>query len=188
MMVRDNAKLRPGGRRAVSIMVLAALLLGPVFASRLAATEVRSGVAVRAAFGPDCEQLLIGDIKRARKELLVAIFTLTRKNITEALANAVKRGVTVRLKYDAKCYEWQGMRQAIGYLQHRGVECTPIKFSGEYGKMHHKFAVIDRKWVLTGSFNFTTAATTSNYENLVRIESAPIAEAFAAEFGTIVSR
>jgi len=168
--------------------VLAALLLGPLSASRLAATEVRDGVAVRTAFGQDCEQLLIGDIKRARKELLVAIYTVTRKNITEALANAVKRGVTVKLKYDAKSCEWQGMRQAIGYMQHRGVECTSITFPGKYGKMHHKFAVIDRKWVLTGSFNFTTAATTSNYENLVRIESAPIAQAFAAEFDAIVSR
>jgi len=42
--------------------------------------------------------------------------------------------------------------------------------------------------VLTGSYNYTTAATTANYENMVLIESPEIAEQFAREFEKIKSR
>ena len=33
--------------------------------------------------------------------------------------------------------------------------------------MHHKFAVIDKRVVLTGSFNWTRSASGRNYENIM---------------------
>lgn len=139
----------------------------------------------KAVFGPECEELLIKEINRAETEILVAIYSITRRNITSALVSATKRGVTVRVKYDAKSYEWKGMTVAIGYLKKRDVQCTPVQMTGKYAKMHHKFMIIDRKRVLTGSYNYTSAGSTENYENLVLIESAQIAKAFAAEFERI---
>ena len=60
--------------------------------------------------------------------------------------------------------------------------------SGKYAKMHNKFTVIDGKRVLTGSYNYTTSASTWSYENLVLLDSAEIADAFAAEFKKIISK
>ncbi len=49
--------------------------------------------------------------------------------------------------------------------------------------MHQKFAVIDRKVVLTGSYNWTASAENFNDENLLLFRDAgPLAEEFRKEF------
>jgi phosphatidylserine/phosphatidylglycerophosphate/cardiolipin synthase-like enzyme len=137
---------------------------------------------VTTAFGPDCETLLIREIDRAKRDVRVAIFTFTRRRVSRALADAAERGVTVRVKYDAANARWRGMKAVVGYLRGRGIDCTAVGTADKEAKMHHKFAVIDGVRVLTGSYNFTTAATRHNDENLVLIESAAAANAFLAEF------
>jgi len=51
--------------------------------------------------------------------------------------------------------------------------------------MHHKFAVIDGKVLLTGSFNWTASAEHLNYENLLVFHSKEIADIFEKEFNRI---
>ena len=48
--------------------------------------------------------------------------------------------------------------------------------------MHHKFMVVDNKTVLTGSYNYTTYASTLNNENLIVISSKDTAESFLKEW------
>jgi phosphatidylserine/phosphatidylglycerophosphate/cardiolipin synthase-like enzyme len=49
--------------------------------------------------------------------------------------------------------------------------------------MHQKFAVIDRKIVFTGSYNWTYAADHSNDENLLLFRDAsPLAEEYRKAF------
>ena len=48
-------------------------------------------------------------------------------------------------------------------------------------KLHHKFAVIDNKTVITGSFNWSPAAAHTNDETLLVIESAKLAAHFTRE-------
>ena len=59
------------------------------------------------------------------------------------------------------------------------------------GLMHHKFVVIDRRLVLTGSANFTSTGihgdagaprTRGNINHLLRFDSPELAAVFAAEF------
>jgi phosphatidylserine/phosphatidylglycerophosphate/cardiolipin synthase-like enzyme len=117
------------------------------------------------------------------------VYSMTRMNIVRVLGDAARRGVTVHVKYDdASAREWEPMSKAVQQMKKKGVTCTAIKMPAEYGRMHHKFIVIDGKRVLTGSYNFTTAATVANYENLVLIASEPIAQAFGQEFDRITSK
>jgi len=140
---------------------------------------------VKTAFGKDCETMLIKETSTAKEEILVAIYSLTRRNINSALVRAVKRGVKVTLKYDLGQSDLDAMKEAVDYLKTHGVECIPVKMSDERATMHHKFMVIDRKRVLTGSYNYTSPASTINYENLVVIDSAETATAFVKEFERI---
>ena len=48
--------------------------------------------------------------------------------------------------------------------------------------MHHKFVIIDRSTVWTGSMNFTVNGAYRNDNNLVRVQSVNIARDFAREF------
>ena len=47
--------------------------------------------------------------------------------------------------------------------------------------MHHKFAVIDRKTVITGSFNWSPSAAHQNDEVLLPIRSAQVPAHFSRE-------
>ena len=48
-------------------------------------------------------------------------------------------------------------------------------------KLKHKFAVIDHKTVITGSFNWSPAAAHTNDETLLVIDSATLAAHFSRE-------
>jgi phosphatidylserine/phosphatidylglycerophosphate/cardiolipin synthase-like enzyme len=51
------------------------------------------------------------------------------------------------------------------------------------GIMHQKFAVIDRRVVFTGSYNWTVAAERYNHENLLYFRDAgPLADEYRREF------
>ena len=56
---------------------------------------------------------------------------------------------------------------------------TPRLARGD--KLHHKFAVIDNKTVITGSFNWSPSATHTNDETLLVIESPQVAAHFTQE-------
>ncbi len=58
----------------------------------------------------------------------------------------------------------------------------------EFAGMHHKFTVIDAERVLTGSFNYSSVGARNNYENIVLITSARIAESFNAEYAAVCNR
>ena len=49
------------------------------------------------------------------------------------------------------------------------------------GLMHHKFAVIDNKTVITGSFNWSPSAAHTNDETLLVINSPQLAQHFTRE-------
>ncbi|GAJ21443.1 unnamed protein product, partial [marine sediment metagenome] len=48
--------------------------------------------------------------------------------------------------------------------------------------MHHKFAIIDNRLLLTGSYNWTFSAYNRNDENLMIIDDPEIIEIFQNQF------
>lgn len=156
--------------------------------SRLSTVGATTGdvVAVRAFFGAGCEKALVDAVDGAEDEVLVAIYSFTRRSISGALARAARRSVKVVVRYDARSAdEGRDMPEAIAFLKRSKVRCEPVDFGESRARMHHKFMVVDRKVVLTGSYNYTTAATEQNRENVVVIESTSLAAAYAAEFADL---
>lgn len=74
------------------------------------------------------------------------------------------------------------------WLRDRGVNVQSYP-SGATKQFHHKYAVIDAvrtnsdPQVITGSFNWTSSAETSNDENMLIIHDAKIANLYRQEFG-----
>lgn len=167
--------------------ILAAGVVSTLAVGALADRETPAPAGVRAAFGPGCEDAVLEAIRSARSEILVASYVITRDSIVSALANEARRGLRVHLKYDAKQADFDAMKAAVAALKKARVKCNGVRLSGDYASMHHKFIVIDRARVVTGSYNFTTPASERNYENVVVVESTHVAAAFAAEFDAMRS-
>jgi phosphatidylserine/phosphatidylglycerophosphate/cardiolipin synthase-like enzyme len=70
----------------------------------------------------------------------------------------------------------------IAKLQAAGV---PVEVSEQARLLHHKFAVIDGRYVVTGSYNWTESAERRNRESLVILDCPEVASVFATEWDSI---
>ena len=151
--------------------------------------QAKSPSYVDAAFGEECREILLKELSGAKKEVRVAIFMFTDRKILAALRRVHTRKVDLVVKYDqGTAQRYELMQEMIDDLKGAGVEVIPVVFEKPRGKMHNKFVVIDRKKVLTGSYNFPVTAAEASYENLVRIESKVIAKRYLDEFKNIEDR
>lgn len=125
------------------------------------------------------EKLLISVIDSAKSTLDVAIYSLTKPDIVEAIKKAKKRGVDVRIISDKIQSSGKSQSEALKILGSAGV---PLKVNSHSGLMHLKMVVADKKVATTGSFNFSANASTDNDEVLMVIRSTDTAKSFAAEF------
>lgn len=137
------------------------------------------GGSMRVMFTPndDLESELVRLIGRAEKEIRFAIFTFSGSSaLVEALLEARRRGV--------KCYGvFDGGQASQSWSPDEQLEsagCKIVRIPPP-GKVHHKFLVVDGRWLSTGSFNFTRPANEANDENAVLTDSPALVEAALRE-------
>lgn len=151
----------------------------------------RDKVEVHFSPGGNIQNLIISRIDNAQKKIDVAMFAFTSKELAWALIRANNRGVETRVILDGGFIENEFSRH--GFLHDRGVEVKvslnhePVPGVGKsYGKMHNKFAIIDGKTVITGSYNWTVSAEERNEENLLIFPcSFRLAKIYEKEFDKI---
>jgi mitochondrial cardiolipin hydrolase len=130
-----------------------------------------------------CDQVMVSWIHAAEKTLDGAIYGLTDPVIAQAFVAAHERGVKVRLVHDK--VQAAGKHDMTYFLTQAGIPVR-IQRGSKGGILHHKFVVIDQKYVLTGSFNWTRGAIHKNDENFVVLDDQ--GEEFTAEFERLWSR
>jgi phosphatidylserine/phosphatidylglycerophosphate/cardiolipin synthase-like enzyme len=124
-----------------------------------------------------CDVLLVSLINRANRSVYVAVYSFTRDSLATALIYAKERGVEVRVVIERERAYEQGSEYSR--LKSAGVD---VRLDGNPNLMHHKFIVIDENIVVTGSYNWTTAAEDMNDENIVIIVDQYVALWFKQEF------
>lgn len=122
---------------------------------------------VAAHFSPKggCTDVIVAEIGRARREVLVQAYSFSCKSIAGALVAAAKRGVKVHVLLDRS--NEKEYYSALGDLTGHGID---VLVDAEHAIAHNKIVVLDRRVVLTGSFNFTRQAELENAENLLVIK------------------
>lgn len=149
----------------------------------LDASAAKNPVATQeAAFSPgtDCLDLILRCLRGAVKTLDICVFTLSDDRIAEAVLAAHRRGVKVRILTDNdKEYD---AGSDIGRLRAAGI---PLAVDRTPAHMHHKFAIVDGRRLLNGSYNWTRSACNLNEENLVLSEDAHLVDRFARQFETL---
>ena len=148
---------------------------------------IQTQVAALCAFNEECEAVVLEGIEKSRESIWVAAYAFTRTRIAAALVRAHQRGVRVEVKMDANQAEFAGAQKLIDWLRREGVPVTLIHVAGEYSAMHNKFMVFDLRWVIAGSYNFTTVAQVSNWENLIWVDSPDMAEQYKQAWDAIAS-
>ncbi|KJE93767.1 phospholipase D6 [Capsaspora owczarzaki ATCC 30864] len=123
---------------------------------------------------------LLKALHSARATLDVCVFTITCDQISDALIEAHKRGVKVRVISD------NDQKDTLGSDIHRMAQAgIPTRTDAEASHMHHKFAIVDNSLVLNGSFNWTRQAVLQNQENVVISDDPRLSHAFAAQFESL---
>jgi phosphatidylserine/phosphatidylglycerophosphate/cardiolipin synthase-like enzyme len=123
--------------------------------------------------GPD--EALAEAIGEARFSVDVAVLDLDLWSIRDALIAAHRRGVAVRVVVDSVNFELDEVQDLID----AGIQVVQDR---RPSLMHHKFIIIDRAQVWTGSMNFTVNGAYRNDNNLVQIHSLYVARSYAREF------
>jgi phosphatidylserine/phosphatidylglycerophosphate/cardiolipin synthase-like enzyme len=125
-----------------------------------------------------CAEAVVQQLKRARREILVQAYSFTSEPITAALVEAKKRGVHVDILLDHS-NEKEQYSDLNAFLEH-GL--APL-IDANHSIAHNKVMVIDKKVLITGSFNFTHQAENENAENLLIIKHHhDLVQAYRANF------
>jgi cardiolipin synthase len=104
---------------------------------------------------PDAGRLpVLAAIKRARKSVDILIFRLDDREVSDALAAAVKRGVIVRALI---AHTNRGGERSLRKLELRLLEAgvTVSRTADDLARYHGKLMIIDRRVLHLYSFNFT---------------------------------
>lgn len=133
--------------------------------------------------GTECLGLILQQVQRAKETLDICVFTLSDDRIAEALLAAHRRGVRLRLLTDNdKAFD---AGSDVDRLRRAGV---PVAVDHSPAHMHHKFALVDGRWLLNGSYNWTRGACEHNEENLVLSNHPVLVQRFAARFERLWER
>lgn len=117
--------------------------------------------------GGGCEDRIVEEIGEAEESIRVQAYHFTSKPIGEALAAAKKRGVDVQVILDKSQEKQPYGRWRV--LKRDGVK---VFFDGDHKIANSKIMLIDRRTIITGSYNFTKAAEQENAENVLFIRGA----------------
>ena len=175
-------------QRLTPILLLIAFVVSP--------TSSSGEMVVQACFSPlgKCSSYIVRALEQAKKEILVAVYAFTSDELADAMVQARKRGVSVQVVVDRE-FDAGNQKSKGKFLESQKIllkRLSGVKSSAaekEMGLMHQKFAVIDRRLVLTGSYNWTYSADALNDENLLLFRDAgPLAEEYRKAFFRIWER
>src|SRR5215470_2873525 len=161
---------------------------------------------VRVMFSPGCGLEIDSEIARrvraAQRRVRICSLLINSGTLINELGNLLRGGrVAVDGIYDRTQMEqvylqWQevpqnrwkipALKEIIARAGLIGKNSTPYSAAGRHNYMHNKVLVIDDT-VITGSYNFSRSAQL-NAENILFIESAPLAEAYSAYIDHLVEK
>lgn len=139
-------------------------------------------LSIEVGFSPEgsAQRLVLKAINEAKQSIQILAYSFQAPEIMQALTDAGKRGVKVRVVVDKKRNLAASNQKALRFVTANGVE---LRTNDRFNIHHDKTIIVDSEIVLTGSFNFTASAGSANSENVVVIREAPeIAKQYLAHW------
>ena len=117
-----------------------------------------------------CTTAVVDALNHATNSVLVQAYSFTSAPIAKAVVDAQRRGLKVAVILDKS--QRTEKYSSADFLNNSGVTTF---IDAKHNIAHNKVMVIDSAIVLTGSFNFTSAAEEHNAENLLVINDSALA-------------
>lgn len=133
------------------------------------------GTNPRNQWNPDAERVMVELVRGARSRIDIAVMGFSRQSLVDALIEAWDRGVELRFVGDA------GHLENMGYGAFRDRH-IPMSSGNLTHIMHDKFLVVDDRFVVVATSNFSTSDMRQNSNNFIFMDSPPIAADFTTEF------
>lgn len=136
---------------------------------------------VEVYFSPDghIQDRIIKAIDASNFSIDLAIFDFTSQDIKSAFERAKKRGVKICIIADSR--QAKGAYSVIKTLLSEEFNIKIVR-GKKRGIMHNKFAIFDKRLLVTGSYNWTANAEHFNYENAVFIPDPETITQYQKEF------
>jgi phosphatidylserine/phosphatidylglycerophosphate/cardiolipin synthase-like enzyme len=159
--------------------------------------QIQKKDSISVLFSPDdpIAEILVYLIEKEKTKIDIAIFTFTDSLISNALIEAIERGVTVEIIGDRSSILDQYNKFDQLYQRGATIYCYNSQWAGRKRNsiMHHKFILfyntLEKESVVwTGSFNFTKSARQVNQENAVIIKRKEIIKQFETQFQILKKR
>lgn len=109
---------------------------------------------------------IINAISKAQQSILVSAYSFTSNTIAQALLNAKKNNVDIKIILDKS--QVSQRYSSSKFFENLGFD---LRIDNKHAIYHNKVMIIDDKTIITGSFNFTKAAETKNAENVLIIRN-----------------
>ncbi|MGC9504259.1 phospholipase D-like domain-containing protein [Baaleninema sp.] len=142
--------------------------------------------------------LIAQALSRARNSIELALFVFSEQAIADAIAKRHQDGVTVRALIDPS-FAYRNYSEGLDMLGvaladnqcryeeenqpwEEGISTVGVPELPPGDLLHHKFAIVDDRTVITGSHNWSNAANVQNDETLLVIQNPVVAAHFEREF------
>lgn len=144
----------------------------------------QDGVNIQVYFAPQNDVInpIVAEVANAKTHVRFMAFSYTQDTLGQAMLDSLKRGVKVE-----GVFEQRGSETASSELKALKCAGANVFQDGNGATMHHKVIIIDDHTVITGSFNFSDNAVSSNDENLLIIKDRDIVLQYLAEYERVMA-
>lgn len=142
---------------------------------------------------------LIGkNLNTATKSINMALFVFSEQNLANILQTRHQQGVEIKALIDAN-FAYRSYSEALDMMGvaipnkncqyekenrpwEKSINTVGVPLLPKGDLLHHKFAIIDDRTIITGSHNWSIAADNTNDETLLIIENPTVTAHFIREF------
>lgn len=127
--------------------------------------------------GDACLNAILRLLHHSRRTANICVFTITDDRLSEAILDAHRRNISVRIvSDDAKAAD---LGSDVERFKAAGI---PVRVDRSHFHMHHKFAILDGETLVTGSYNWTRGAARDNQENVIVTNDLRLVKPFSDTF------
>lgn len=160
---------------------------GPTSPSQLAEQSTNvAGTPIWVVFTSEdraLEQAIIPVVNFAQFSIRFLAFSFTDYPLAAAMVSRAQSGVSV-----AGVYEKVGSDTDASEFRTLVCGGAAVRRDGNSGFMHNKVIIVDGRYVITGSMNYSTSAEESNDENVIILDNPDIAGLYVQDFERVWNR